>query len=407
MRNVITAIFVCLLSVSMVLAQAASKPADPEVRTETIDARVSTGRLVALSDSELTLKTKTGVVRIALSDLGEMRSGVPADPLTVIGGPVVMTAPGRHVTASELTVSGGKVNFTNSSLGKITFMFSRVAAIYIPSPSQSAADVVDKCTALELGRGNQDVVVVAGKSGGWLEVQGILKSIDDKTLTFSWKGADRKISLPTVRAVFLAPTKSAKTEKYKGVLTLRDGSSVRFASLAREKQVFSIILAGSGGAKIAAGDMAVVKFVSDRVMNLSDLKPQTVKQHGMLDTVMSWRTNHSASGGAITLSGRSFSTGLGLHSFCELTYNLDARFKTLITIVGIDDVVRPGGDARLTFLGDGKELSPPLRVTGKDKPQSVRVGLTGVKSFVIRVDFGKDSLDVGDHVDLGGARLIK
>jgi hypothetical protein len=407
MRNVIAVISVSLLTASMVLAQATTKPGAPELRTETIDARVATGRIVALSAKQLTLKTKTGSAKIAVSDLAEIVITAPANPLTAVGRPVVMTVGGSHVTASKLTVVSGKVNFTNSSLGKLSFGFSRVGAIFIPSPSQSAADVQAKCTAMELGRGEQDVVVVAGKSGGWLEVQGILKSIDDKMLTFSWKGSDRKISLPTIRAVFLASTGSAKTEKFKGVLTLRDGSSVRFNSLTYATNAFVADITGAGEAKLAASDISAVKFVSDRVMELSDLKPQAVKQHGLLDTMMSWRANRSVSGGAITLAGRSFSTGLGLHSFCELTYNLDAQYKSLIAVVGIDDLVRPGGDAKLTFLGDGKELISPLRLTGKDKPQSVRVGLAGVKTFVIRVDYGTDSLDVGDHVDLAGARLIK
>jgi len=409
MRSFSGAIFLGLLAASLVRADTTTKPGDPEVRTETVDAKTSSGRLVALTEQDITLETKASTAKTALSELAEMRIADPADPLSVVGRPVVMTSGGRHVTAAGLTATGGKVNFTNSSLGKITFAFPSVAALYIPSSSQSAADVARKCRALGLGRGDQDVVVVAQKSGGWLGVQGIFKSIDDKTLTFSWKGTDRRISIPGVRAVFLAPTGTAKTEKFKGVLTLRDGSSVRFASLKYGKSVFNITLAGSGDTKTktAAGNVAVVKFVSDRVVNLSDLTPQAVKQYGLLDTAMGWRTNRSVSGGAISMGGRSYSTGLGLHSFCELTYKLDGRFKSLIAVVGIDDVVRPGGDARLTFLGDGKELSAPLRVTGKDKPQSVRVGLTGVKTLVIRVDFGKDSLDVGDHVDLAGARLIK
>ena len=407
MRSLTAAICLGLLAAALVRGETTTKPGDPEVRTETIDAKTSSGRLVTLSEVDITLKTEAGTAKTALTELAEMRIATPADPLSVVGRLVVMTSAGQHVTASGLTASGGKVNFTNASLGKITFAFPSVAALYLPSSSQSAADVARKCRTLGLGRGDQDLVVVAGKSGGWLGVQGICKSIDEKMVTFSWKGTDRKIALPGVRAVFLAPTGSVKAEKFRGVLTLRDGSSVRFASLTYGKSAFNISLAGSGDTKTAAGDVATVKFVSDRVMNLSDMTPQTVKQHGLLDTAMSWRTNRSVSGGAISLGGRSYSTGLGLHSFCELTYKLDAGFKSLIAVVGIDDVVRPGGDAMLTFLGDGKELSAPLRVVGKDKPQSVRVGLTGVKTFVVRVDFGKDSLDVGDHVDLAGARLIK
>jgi len=407
MRSLFAAIFLSLLAPSAVRADTATQPGDPEVRAETVDARVSSGRLVALSKSGITLKTKTGDAKIALSDLTEMKIAEPADPMSVVGRPVIVTSAGQHVTAAELTAIGGKVNFTNSALGKITFAFPGIGAIYLPTSSQSAADVAMKCRTLGLERGDRDVVVVTGKAGGWLGVQGICKSIDDKMLTFSWKGTDRRISLAGVRAVFLAPTGSAKSEKFRGVLTLRDGSSVPFASLTYGKSAFNIGLGGSGETKTAAGNVAVVKFVSDRIVNLSDMTPQTVKQHGLLDTAMSWRTDRSVSGGAISLEGRSYSTGLGLHSFCELTYKLDAEYKSLIGVVGIDDVVRPGGNAKLTFLGDGKELSAPLTVTGKDKPQSVRVSLVGVKTLVIRVGFGEDLLDVGDHVDLAGARLIK
>ena len=115
----------------------------------------------------------------------------------------------------------------------------------------------------------------------------------------------------------------------------------------------------------------------------------------------------SVSGHPLTLGKRTYGTGIGMHSFCELRYDLGARFSSLIAAVGIDDAVRPGGDARLTFLGDGKELTAPLRLTGKDKPETVRLKLSGVKILTIRAEFGQDGLDVADHVDLAGARLIK
>ena len=409
MRTIITAILVGLLAPATLFAQAADKPVDPEVRTETVDARVSTGRLVSLSGSEASLQTKTGLVKISLTDLSDMRFAAAGDPLTVPGRAVVVTAGGNKITASGFTAAGGKVSFANESLGKVTLAFSRVTAFYLPSAGKTAAAVADKCAKLGIGSEQKDVVVVAQKSGKWLGVEGVLKSIGAKTLTFSWKDTDREINIATVRAVFLASTGAPKTEKFRGVLTLRDGSSVRFASLTYAKSQFGVTLAGPGAAemKMPADKIAAVKFVSDRVMNLGDLKPKSVKEHGLLDTTMKWRTNRSVGGSPITLGGRKFSRGLGLHSFCELTYDLDAQYKALIAVVGIDDLIRPGGDASLSFIGDGKEIIAPLRITGKGKPHSVRVPLAGVKIFIIRVDYGKDSLDVGDHVDLAGARLIK
>ena len=140
MRNVTAAIFVSLLTVSIVLAQTATKPADPVLRTETVDAQIASGRLVALSESQLTLATKTGAAKIALDDLAEMRVSVAPNPLSGVGSSLVMTAAGHHVTGSAITFADGKVNFTNSSLGKLTMDFSRVAAVYIPTKRQSAAD---------------------------------------------------------------------------------------------------------------------------------------------------------------------------------------------------------------------------------------------------------------------------
>ena len=96
-----------------------------------------------------------------------------------------------------------------------------------------------------------------------------------------------------------------------------------------------------------------------------------------------------------------------MHSFCEQTYALDGEYKAFVAVVGIDDAVRPAGDATLTFLGDGKVLGEPLRLTGRDKARMVRLDITGVRTFTIRVEFGADKLDVGDHVDLAAARLVK
>jgi len=407
MPKILTAVFAGILIVSIVGAQTATKPADLTVSAETLDARVSSGRLISLSSAGAVMKTETGTKKIPLADLSEMTFAAAGDPTSGPGRAVVATSAGGYVTAASLTVSGGKVVFTNSSLGKISLPFSKVAAIYLPATGRSAAQVAAKCRETDIERGDQDVVVVSRKTGGWLGVQGVLKSIDAAALTFSWKETDRKISLPTVRAVFLAPSGKPEADKHSGVLTLRDGSSVRFASLAFAAGAFEVGIGERGAHSVPIAAVSSIKFVSDRVVNLSDLQPVDVKQHGLLDTTMPWRINRSVSGSPLTMAGRTYGLGVGVHSFCQLTYSLDGQYRALVAVIGIDDVVRPGGDAELTFLGDGKPLLAPLRITGKGKPMSVRIPLSGVKSFVIRVGYGKDQLDVSDHVDFGGARLIK
>ena len=120
------------------------------------------------------------------------------------------------------------------------------------------------------------------------------------------------------------------------------------------------------------------------------------------------RVNQSVGGGPLVLDKKTYDVGLGLNSFSHLEYKLDGQYKTFVATAGIDDAVRPAGNATLTILGDGKELCKPMDLTGKDEhPVELRLDLSGVKVLTIQVDYGPDKVAVGDHVDIVGARLVK
>ena len=61
----------------------------------------------------------------------------------------------------------------------------------------------------------------------------------------------------------------------------------------------------------------------------------------------------------------------------------------------------------MTFLADGKVVGQPIRLIGKDNSRSVSVDIAGAKTLTVRVSFGADKVDVGDHVNIISARLIK
>ncbi len=180
-----------------------------------------------------------------------------------------------------------------------------------------------------------------------------------------------------------------------------------FTSVALSAGKLSLSVPSLGTVQIDRKVIASIRFVSQRVTNLADMKPSAVKQYGFFDQGFPYRVDRSVAGGALRLGGRAYRTGLGLHSYAKLTYKLDGAYTSFVAVVGIDESVHPNGDAQLTFLGDGKELIPKLRLTGKDKPQTVRIKLKGVRNFTIQVGFGADDLDVSDHVNVAAARLIK
>ena len=60
---------------------------------------------------------------------------------------------------------------------------------------------------------------------------------------------------------------------------------------------------------------------------------------------------------------------------------------------------------RLAILGDGDELFA-TEVSGRDGPRDISVDLTGVRLLELFVDYGENQ-DVGDHLNLCNARIVK
>ena len=106
------------------------------------------------------------------------------------------------------------------------------------------------------------------------------------------------------------------------------------------------------------------------------------------------------------MAGRLFDKGLGVHSKTELDYSIGGAYESLVSTIGIDDTVRPSGSVVFRILGDGKVLFDSGALTGQDPPREIKVDVKGVNILTLIVDYG-DGLDLADHADWGGVRLLK
>jgi len=308
------------------------------------------------------------------------------------------------LAADNLSVDEGYVSFVNPVFGQVRLPIAAAGIFYKAPGETSPRELRRKCDEMKLTATTDDVLVVV-KDRNFLTVTGLLKAVNEKTITFRWKDEDRKIDRDMLR-VILFGTAQLERPRRAGTIICCDGSTVGFESVKLEGDLAVIRAVGIGERKIPRDKLAAIRFESDRVVRLSALKPAKVTEYGVFKT-FPHRVDSSVGGGPISLGGRTYDSGLGLHSFCELTYELGGKFGTFVAVVGIDDSVRPGGDAVLTFLGDGKELAAPIRLTGRDEPKTVRLSVSQVRVMTVRVDFGQHGLDSQDHVDLAAARLIK
>jgi hypothetical protein len=256
---------------------------------------------------------------------------------------------------------------------------------------------------MELSPSTRDTLIVVQPTA-WVSVEGVLRSIGEKSAVFNWKDADRSIGREKIAAIRLTPL--AEHAKSIGRIKLTDGTVLAVSEVAFDGKVWTVNTISLGKLQLPSAKVAGVKMHSDRVISLADLTPLEVKEYGMFDKVYHYKTHRSVGGGPLRLGAETYSAGLGLHSFCELTYALGGKYVRLVALAGIDRSVRPAGDATLSFLADGKLIGKPIRLQGKDEPTPIRVDLAGVKRLTIRVDFGQDKLDAADHVNLASPRLI-
>lgn len=389
--------FLCLLCL------AGSLPAGA-VRVTLLDGGVIEGTSLTLTDKTLVLPCSAGDQATARQNVVSVRLGEPHSALPA-GKPMLLTRGGGRLEGEGLRLQGTDVQFDSRLLGKQSRLpVGSCSALLLPGPGKTAAWVLAECRRRDYQPAGQDLLVVVREDGKWQSVAGTLVGLDEKKLTFHFRGEDRTLDRSRVRAVLLGG--SSRSEAPAGVLLGRAGENVVFDELTLQDGRVELDSTELGERSIPAERVAEIRFRSDRRVSLGELKPAEVREAGLFATYP-YRVDRSVSGGPIRLGGRTYSTGLGLHSRAELVYELRGQYELLSMRAGIDDAVRPGGEVELTVEADGKPIYGPALLSGSDAPKLLRLKLGGAERLTIRVGFGPDGLDVADHLDLAEAWLLR
>jgi len=374
-------------------------------RVETLDLRAVEGNVVAISADKVELLVDGKAQPLPLADVESVAFRECEDLMARPALTVVRTAAGDLLAAEQVSVSDGNLRFTSPVIGPVELPLSAVSWVYLPAPGQTPGAVLKRAAEVTPPQNKALDMVIVDHGKEWAGVAGVLVAFAGDKITFRLGEEDKQIETRLVKAIRLATPPA--TASAAGRLTCTDGSEVLFRSLKLEGEALSLQTGWGRPVHIPRKSAASVAFLSQRATPLSTLGPAEATEYGFFDTKFPHRMNRAVDGGPIRIGGRAHASGVGMNSFTSLTWKLDGQYKTFVAVAGIDDAVRPLGNATLTFLADGKELGKPLTLTGKDAPQDLRLDLGGAKTFTVRVDFGPDNLPVGDHVDLGSARLLK
>ncbi len=399
--------WVCILG-------AALCPAYAQVTVDMLDGRSVAGEVTALTAESLKVKADETTKTLPRKDVSEIVFGPAGDLLAASGQMVLQTVDGGYVDCTELSLAEGVLQLRCPLVGKQTAELKSARAIILPASNQTPQHILQECQRQRIEPGSRDVLAIERTDGKWVAVAGVLLSIGGEKVALRYEGQDRTINRKSVRAIFLAEL-AGERPKPSGVLQGRDGSLLHVTEASIEGPTVQAETLLFGTVELSREALASLRFFSDRLVRLTDLEPAEVTEYGMFDQTFPHRVDKAVGGGPLRLDGKVYRNGLGLHSFCELTYTLDNQYEVFAAIVGIDDAVRPGGQATLKILGDGKPLAiqiadgaaKELELSGEAPPVAIRADVSDVKTLTLRVEFGQDGLDVSDHVNIASPRLVK
>jgi len=379
-------------------------PAVLAARALTVDGEAIEGDLVAIDATPaVELRVGGAARRIPCADLQaiELRA---AEPSPARESTALVLRNGDRLLGTIQGGSGRVVAVKSPLFGAAEIPLQALARIELPAPQPSqpfqASEKLDRL----LFRNSEtlDGTIESVEPTGLKFRSDLLGQVDvqfDRLATIALAGQAGAAPKPPeegVHAIIHAADGTVVTGQLKG---LRDGK---------------LELQAHFGAPLALGldSLLRIEFRGGRLVYLSDLEPAEVKETPMFDLVWHYRRDRSVDGNPLCLRGRVYRKGLGVHSRCELTYDLGGAYRRFLSDVGIDkeekgkDELREDGNVDVKVLVDGKVLFERKGLTARDGPVPIDIDLTGAKRLTLLVDFG-DKLDICDHADWAAARLIR
>ncbi|MYT72935.1 MULTISPECIES: NPCBM/NEW2 domain-containing protein [unclassified Streptomyces] len=110
----------------------------------------------------------------------------------------------------------------------------------------------------------------------------------------------------------------------------------------------------------------------------------------------------AADGHPLTLAGKTYDKGIGVHADSDIEVYLGGRCTKLTADVGIDDEINGYGEVAFSVEADGKVLWTSPKVTGASATVPVDVDVTGARHLRLKVTDTNGS-KTGDHGDWAAA----
>ncbi len=346
-----------------------------------------------------------GISEIKITDLIEVR--FPQHKRKKPRGPIVLLENGDRLGVKPLTTNGDfglETAWTEfPAWPQLTLPLETIQGILFSRPNDRLARERIMNRLID-DLWNDDRAILQNGD----EVVGEFVKLSEKQLALTVAEIETNIDRNGVRAISFNTELISfpKPEGHRAVILLVDDSRISVTKLRIEKGIASGKLIAGGEFHVPLDSIATIHFLDGNATCLSDIEPADYKFTPYLSTTWPVQKDRNVRGGLLTLGGKTYVKGLGLHSQCVVRYQLDRKYESFHAIAGIDNGAGRAGQVILRLLVDGKEVASESLSHADDPWLIPPIDLRGKHALTIKVEFG-DRADVQDHLNLCNAVLVK
>jgi len=391
-----------------VLFAAAVLNLGPSAEIDTLKGERHAGELVSLDAAAAVLKTGEASVTVPLADVLEVRFPAAPPPEPSSGARVALID-GTRLTLSNFSIAGDQAR-CETTFGAFTLPVNRLAQVRF---GISTAKLDEAWTALLKRESKNDLLVV--KKDDVLDfLAGAAGDVGEK-ISLLLDGDEVPVAREKVYGI-IYHRRLPTLPRPIGEVRLSSGDVLSITRFVWDREALKVRLPSGADIAIPAAQLAAIDFSSGKVLYLSDAEPRDVKYVPFFEIVWEYRRDRSLDGTPLSIGGKTYARGLAIHSKTTLRYRIGGDYTRFQAVAGIDDTVSrltrkddpdPYKSAYLQLVinGDGKPLFDSI-IKGTDAPRNLDLDVTGVRDLEIVVDFG-NNVDIADHLDLAGAKVIK
>jgi len=390
--------------------------AGPSVEVATLKGESHVGAIEKLSGDEIVLKTPTGNLTLAASELLSVR--VPATgavPANVEATVEVRLVDGTRLRVTSFVTDAASTTVEHPQLGSLKLPLSVVQSVRF-----AVADAkVDAAWNQLLDKTPKKDQVAVRKGDVLDHLDGVIGSLDGASLKFQLDGDAIPVKRERIFGLIYAKRENLATKALSAV-DLVSGDRLAARSVSFEQETWKVKLASGTEVSVPQTQVATIDFSLGKIAYLSNLEPRDVQYTPQYDFMFEYRRDRMVHGGPLSVGNKTYAKGLGIHSRTLLKYRIGGDYRRFQAIMGIDDTLRVGGDVEVVIKGDGRTLfKGPVSIHERGEPgstnaterklmQPVKLDLdvTGVVELEIFVDFGEQN-EVGDCLDLADAKVVK